>query len=182
MLSHVGPKYDDLVDIYCHAHWGNPHPSYRKEDIWEAGTLQPLEHPEMLYLPPNLPGSTPKKPDMAKVPSEGDPPSLEEMGHQELADLVKKLLEERASKPTPLTNPNTNATVAGHVSMNQESFVQSSQAILQGLAERGYIHAKTPKFESFLVMTRKTSWILICGRDRSCLQLQPILGQLLNKQ
>ena len=37
----------------------------------------------------------------------------------------------------------------GHVSVNQESLVQSSQAILQGLAEGGYIHAKTPKFESF---------------------------------
>ena len=33
--------------------------------------------------------------------------------------------------------------------MNQESLIQSSQAILQGLAEGGYIHAKTPKFESF---------------------------------
>ena len=52
MLSHVGPKYDDLVDICCHAHWGNPHPSYRREDIWEVGTLQPMEHPEMLYLSP----------------------------------------------------------------------------------------------------------------------------------
>ena len=57
MLSHFGPKYDDLVNIYCHAHWGSPHPSFRREDIWEAGTLQPMEHPEMLYLPPNLPGS-----------------------------------------------------------------------------------------------------------------------------
>ena len=182
MLSHVGPKYDDLVDIYCYAHWGIPHPSYRREDIWEAGTLQPMEHPEMLYLPPNLPGSTPKKPDMVKVPTEGDLPSLEEMVHQELVDLVKKLLEERASKPTPLTNPSKDATVAGHVSMNQESFVQSSQAILQGLAEGGYIHAKTPKFESFFGDDKKISWILIYGRDKSCLQLQPILGQLLNKQ
>ena len=59
------------------------------------------------------------------------------------------MLAERASKPTPLANPSKDATVAGHVSMNQESFVQSSQAILQGLAEGGYIHAKTPKFESF---------------------------------
>ena len=33
--------------------------------------------------------------------------------------------------------------------MNQESLIQNSQAILQGLAEGGYIHAKTPKFESF---------------------------------
>ena len=71
------------------------------------------------------------------------------MRHHELIDLVKKLLAERASKPTSLTNPSKDVTVAGHVSMNQESFVQSSQAILQGLAEGGYIHAKTPKFESF---------------------------------
>ena len=103
----------------------------------------------MLCLPPNLPGSTPKKPDMVKEPTEGNLPSLEEMRHHELVDLVKKLLAERASKPTPLTNPSKDATVAGHVFMNQESFVQSSQAILQGLAEGGYIHAKTPKFESF---------------------------------
>ena len=141
-----------------------------------------MEYPEMLYLPPHLPGSTPKKPDMVKEPTEGNLPSLEEMRHHELVDLVKKLLEERASKPTPLTNPSKDATVAGHVSMNQESFIQSSQAILQGLAEGGYIHAKTPKFESFLVMIRKISWILICGKDKSCLQLQPILGQPLNKQ
>ena len=154
MLSFVGPKYDDLVDVYCHAHWGNPHPSYRREDIWEAGTLQPMEYPEMLYLPPNLPSSTPRKPDMVKELTESNLPSLEEMRHHELVDLVKNLLVERASKPTPLTNPSKDATVAGHVSMNQESFVQSSQAILQGLAQGGYIHAKTPKFESFLVMIR----------------------------
>ena len=64
-------------------------------------------------------------------------------------DLVKQLLVERASKPTSLINPNKDVSVAGHVSVNQESLVQSSQAILQGLAEGGYIHAKTPKFESF---------------------------------
>ena len=108
-----------------------------------------MEHPEMLYLPPSLPGSTPKKPEMVRNPTEGNLPDLEEMGHHELVDLVKKLLVERASKPTSLTNPSKDATVAGHVSVNQESLVQSSQAILQGLAEGGYIHAKTPKFESF---------------------------------
>ena len=155
MLSHVGPKYYDLVNIYCHAYWCSPHPSYRREDIWEAGTLQPMEYPEMLYLPPNLPGSTPKKPEMVKEPTEGNLPSLEEMRHHELVDLVKKLLAERTSKPTPLTNPSKDATVAGHVSMNQESFVQSSQAILQCLAEGGYIHVKTPKFESFFVDDKK---------------------------
>ena len=71
------------------------------------------------------------------------------MGQQELIDLVKQLLEERANRPTSLSNPNKDATVAGHTSMNQESFIQSSQAILQGIAEGDYIHAKTPKFESF---------------------------------
>ena len=71
------------------------------------------------------------------------------MGQQELVDLVKQFLEERANRPTSLSNPNKDATVTGHTSMNQESFIQSSQAILQGLAEGGYIHAKTPKFENF---------------------------------
>ena len=146
MLSHVGPKYEDLVDLYCQAHLGEPHPSFRKEDVWVQGSLQPMEHPEMLYLPPNLPGSTPKK---AKPQSRNDSPRLEEMGQQELVELVKQLLEERANRQTPLSNPNKDATVAGHTSMNQESLIQSSQAILQGLAEGGYIHAKTPKFESF---------------------------------
>ena len=149
MLSHVGPKYEDLVDLYCQAYLGEPHPSFRKEDVWVQGSLQPMEHPEMLYLPPTLPGSTPKKPSIAKPQSRSDLPSLEEMGQQELVDLVKQLLEERANRPTPLSNPNKDATVAGHTSMNQESLIQSSQAILQGLAEGGYIHAKTPKFENF---------------------------------
>ena len=149
MLSHVGPKYEDLVDLYCQAYWGEPHPNFRKEDVWVQGSLQPMEHPEMLYLPPTLPGSTPKKASIAKPLSRSDLPSLEEMGQQELVDLVKHLLEERANRPTSLSNPNKDATVAGHTSMNQESFIQSSQAILQGLAEGGYIHAKTPKFESF---------------------------------
>ena len=101
----------------------------------------------MLYLPPTLSGSTPKKAGTAKPQSGSDPPRLEEMGQQELVDLVKQLLEERANRP--LSNPNKDATVAGHTSMNQKSFIQSSQAILQGLAEGGYIHAKTPKFENF---------------------------------
>ena len=149
MLSHVGPKYEDLVDLYCQAHLGEPHPSFRKEDVWVQGSLQPMEYPEMLYLPPNLPGSTPKKADIAKPQTGSDLPSLEEMGQQELVELVKQLLAERANRQTPLANPNKDVTVAGHTSMNQESLIQSSHAILQGLAEGGYIHAKTPKFESF---------------------------------
>ena len=149
MLSHVGPRYEDLVDLYYQAHLGGPHPSFRREDVWVPGSVQPMEHQEMLYLPPNLPGSTPKKANIAKPQSRNDFPSLEEMGQQELIELVKQFLEERANRPTPLSNPNKDATVAGHTSMNQESLIQSSQAILQGLAEGGYIHAKTPKFECF---------------------------------
>ena len=78
-------------------------------------------------------------------------PELEDMNHQELVDLVRELLQERAKGPTS-TNPSKDIPLAGHVTMNQESFVsfvQSSQAILQGLAEGGYIYAKTPKFECF---------------------------------
>ena len=145
MLSHVGPKYEDLVEIYRHAHWHQPDPRFRLEDVWK---LLPLDHPEILYLPPNLPGSTPKKSNL--IPSQGREgnPELEDMNHQELVDLVKELLQERANRPTS-TNPSKDIPLAGHVTMNQESFVQSSQAILQGLAEGGYIHAKTPKFECF---------------------------------
>ena len=128
MLSYVGPKYDDLVNVYCHAHWS----------ILRCYTY--LQVCQDLLL---------KKPEKVRNPTEGNLPDLEEMGHHELVDLVKQLLVERASKPTSLTNPNKDVSVAGHVSVNQESLVQSSQAILQGLAEGGYIHAKTPKFESF---------------------------------
>ena len=95
---------------------------------------------------------------------------------------MKQLLVERASKPTSLTNPNKDVSVAGHVSVNQESLVQSSQAILQGLAEGGYIHAKTPKFESFFGDDKKNKLDFDMWKGKSCLQPQPILGQLLNKQ
>ena len=81
MLSHVEPKYDDLVEIYCHAHWGDPNPNFRREDVWESGKLYPWYHPEMLYLPPNFPGFTPKKATTAHPKAEGDSPDLEDMGH-----------------------------------------------------------------------------------------------------
>ena len=54
---------------------------------------------------------------------------LEDINHQELVDLVKELLQERANGPPP-TNTNKDIPLGGHVTMNQESFVQSSQAIL----------------------------------------------------
>ena len=107
-----------------------------------------LEHPKILYLPANFPGSTPKKANLIPSQAREKNPDLEEMNHQKLVDLVKELLQERANRPPP-TIPNKDIPLAGHVTMNQESFVQSSQAILQGLAEGGYIHTKTPKFECF---------------------------------
>ena len=148
MLSHVGPKYEDLVEIYCHAHVHQPDPNFRLEDVWTTGKLLRLEHPEILYLLPNLPGSTPKKANLIPSQARGETPDLEDMNHQELVDLVKELLQERANRPPP-TNTSKDIPLAGHVTMNQESFVQSSQAILQGLTEGGHIHTKTPKFECF---------------------------------
>ena len=148
ILSHIGPKYTDLVEIYCHAHWHQPDPNFRLEDVWRTGNLLPLEHPEILYLPPNLPGSTPKKANFIPSQAREETPELEDMNHQELVDLVKELLQERANRPPP-ANTNKEIPLAGHVTMNQESFVQISQAILQGLTKGGYIHTKTPKFECF---------------------------------
>ena len=142
MLSHVGPKHEDLVEIYCHAHWHQPDPNFRLEDVWESGKLLPTEHPEIFNLPQNLSGSTLKKDNPIFSQTREETPDLEEMNHQELVDLVKELLQERANRPPP-TIPNKEIPIAGHVTMNQESFVQSSQAILQGLAEGGYIHTKS---------------------------------------
>ena len=96
MLSHVGPKYEALVEIYCHAHWHQPDPNFRLEHAWRTGKLLPLEHPEILYLPPNLPGSTPKKANIIPSQAREETPELKDMNHQELVDLVKELLQERA--------------------------------------------------------------------------------------
>ena len=148
MLSNVGPKYEDLVEIYCHAHWGQPDPNFTLEDVQELGKLLPDEHPEILYLPPGLPGSTPKKVNPSPLQVPKTVPDLEEMNDEELVEFVKELLQEKANR-LQTTTPNKDPTVAGHVTMNQESFAQSSQAIIQSLAEGGYIHTKTPKFEGF---------------------------------
>ena len=189
MLSHVGPKYEDLVEIYCHAHWHQPDPRFRLEDVWRSGKLLPLDHPEILYLPPNLPGSTPKKPNLIPSQAREGNPELEDMNHQELVDLVKELLQERANRPTS-TNPSKDIPLAGHVTMNQESFVQSSQAILQGLAEGGYIHAKTPKFECFFGDDKKNKldfdmWerqILSAATSHSSVAIEQAMMQSLKGQ
>ena len=57
--------------------------------------MLPLDHPEILYLLPNLPGSTPKKPNLIPSQAREGNPELEDMNHQELVDLVKELLKER---------------------------------------------------------------------------------------
>ena len=67
-----------------------------REDVWEAGTLHPMEHPEMLYLPPGLPGSTPKKPEMVRNPTEGNLPDLEEMGHHELVEFGEAIVSRKS--------------------------------------------------------------------------------------
>ena len=66
--------------------------------------------------------------------------------------------------------------------MNQESFVQSSQAILQGLAEGGYIHAKTPKFESFFGDDKKNKLDFDMWERKFCLLPQLTQVQLSSKQ
>ena len=73
----------------CHAHWHQPDPNFRLEDVWRSGKLFPLDHPEILYLPPSLPGSTPKKSNLISSQAREENPELEDMNHQELVDLVK---------------------------------------------------------------------------------------------
>ena len=49
-------------------------------------------------------------------------------------------------------------TVAGNIpnpGINQESLLQCIQVILQGLADKGFIHAKSPKFDLFFGMKDK---------------------------
>ena len=70
-----------------------------------------------MYLPPNLPGSTPKKPNLIPSQAREGNPELEDMNHQELVDLVKELLQERANRST---NPSKDIPLAGHVTTNHE--------------------------------------------------------------
>ena len=88
--------------------------------------------------------------------SRGNPPKIEDMEHHELVGLVWKLMKERSSKP-PIPTPVKDTTVAGHVSMNQESFVQSSQAILQGLGKMGIFIPKPQSLNVSLEMRKRTN-------------------------
>ena len=75
-----------------------------------------------MYLPSNLPGSTPNKANFIPSQAREETLELENMNHQELVDLVKELLQERANRPPP-ANTNKDIPTAGPVTMNQESFV-----------------------------------------------------------
>ena len=162
MLTSVS-SYTDLVDTYCYAFEKQPHPSFMREDIFEPGQLPVTESIEVWYLPPQF-GSTPKKAIPQPISTVGHPKSIQDMGHDELIELVQKLLKEKEerSKPQTYLNPNPppplDFTETGNIpspGMNQESFLQCSQVTLQGLADKGFIHAKSPKFDLFFGMKDK---------------------------
>ena len=162
MLTSVS-SYPDLVDIYCYAFDKQSHPSFVREDIFEPGQLPVSESIEVWYLPPQF-GSTPKKAIPQPVSTVRQPKSIQDMGHGELLELVQKLLKEKEEKPKPQTHlhpnppPPLDFTESGNIpnpGMNQESFLQCSQIMLQGLADKGFIHAKSPKFDLFFGMKDK---------------------------
>ena len=81
------------------------------------------------------------------------------MGHGELIELVQKLLKEKEERPKPQTHLHPNPPPPFDLQkleiyltpgMNQESFLQCSQIMLQGLADKGFIHAKIPNLICFL--------------------------------
>ena len=156
-------SHTDLVDTYCYAFEKQFHPSFMREDIFEPGQLPVSESIEVWYLPPQF-GSTPKKAMPQPISTVRHPKSIQDMGHDELIELVQKLLKEKeeGSKPQTHLNPNPPSpldfTVPGNIpnqGMNQESFLQCSQVMLQGLADKGFIHAKSPKFDLFFGMKDK---------------------------
>ena len=162
MLTFVS-SYPDLVDIFCYAFDKQSHPSFVREDIFEPGQLPVSESIEVWYLPPQF-GSTPKKAIPQPVSTVRQPKSIQDMGHGELLELVQKLLKEKEEKPKsqahlhPNPPPPLDFTESGNIpnpGMNQESFLQCSQIMLQGLADKGFIHAKIPKFDLFFGMKDK---------------------------
>ena len=162
MLTSVS-TYPDLVDIYCYAFDKQSHPSFVREDIFEPGQLPVSESIEVWYLPPQF-GSTPKKAIPQPVSTVRQPKSIQDMDHGELLELVQKLLKEKEEKPKPETHlhlnppPPLDFTESGNIpnpGVNQESFLQCSQIMLQGLADKGFIHAKSPKFDLFFGMKDK---------------------------
>ena len=197
MLTSVS-SYTDLVDTYCYVFDKQPHPSFMREDIFEPGQLPVSESIEVWYLPPQF-GSTPKKAIPQLIPTVRQPKSIQDMGHDECIELVQKLLKEKeeSSKPQTHLHPNPSPpldfTEAGNIpnpGMNQESFLQCSQVMLQGLADKGFIHAKSPKFDLFFGMKDKNKiefdmWerqVLAAATDHSDTAIRQAMLQSLKGQ
>ena len=64
--------------------------------------------------------------------------------------------------------------------MNQESFLQCSQVMLQGLEDKGFIHAKSPKFDLFFGM--KDRQVLAAATDHSDTAIRQAMLQSLKGQ
>ena len=197
MLTSVS-SYTDLVDTYCYAFEKQPHPSFMREDIFEPGQLPVSESIEVWYLPPQF-GSTPKKAIPQPTSTVRHPKSIQDMGHDELIELVQKLLKDKEERSKPQTHLNPNPpppfdfTEAGNIpnpGMNQESFLQCSQVMLQGLADKGFIHAKSPKFDLFFCMKDKNKiefdmWerqVLAAATDHSDTAIRQAMLQSLKGQ
>ena len=169
-----------------------------REDIFEPGQLPVSESIEVWYLLPQF-GSTPKKAIPQPISTVRYPKSIQDMGHDELIEIVQKLLKEEGERSKPQTHLNPNPpppldfTVAGNIpnpGMNQESFLQCSQVMLQGLADKGLIHAKSPKFDLFFGMKDKNKigfdmWerqVLAAARDHSDTAIRQAMLQSLKGQ
>ena len=197
MLTSVS-SYPDLVDTYCYAFDKQSHPSFMREDIFEPNQLPVSESIEVWYLPPQF-GSTPKKAILQPISTVRQPKSIQDMGHGELLELVQKLLKEKEERPKPQTHlypnppPPLDFTETGNIpnpGMNQESFLQCSQIMLQGLADKGFIHAKSPKFDLFFGMKDKNKiefdmWerqVLAAATDHSDTAIRQAMLQSLKGQ
>ena len=197
MLTSVS-SYTDLVDTYYYALEKQPHPSFMREDIFEPGQLPVTESIEVWYLPPQF-GSTPKKAIPQPISTVRHPKFIQDMGHDELIELVQKLLKEKEEKSKPQTHLNPNPpppldfTESGNIpnpGMNQESFLQCSQVMLQGLADKGFILAKSPKFDLFFGMKDKNKiefdmWerqVLAAATDHSDTAIRQAMLQSLKGQ
>ena len=121
------------------------------------------------------------------------------MGHGELLELVQKLLKEKEERPKPQAHlhpnppPPLDFTETGNIpnpGMNQESFLQCSQNMLRGLADKGFIHAKSPKFDLLFGMKDKNKiefdmWerqVLAAATDHSDTAIRQAMLQSLKSQ
>ena len=105
--------------------------------------------------------------------------------------------KEERSKPQTHLHPNSppplDFTETGNIpnpGMNQESFLQCRQIMLQGLADKGFIHAKSPKFDLFFGMKDKNKiefdmWerqVLAAATDHSDTAIRQAMLQSLKGQ